>query len=695
MTEIYGESVFSEQVMQERLPKATFKALQETIKEGKPLDSEIANAVAHAMKDWALEKGATHFTHWFQPLTGITSEKHDSFINPQPDNTTVLSFSGKELIQGEPDASSFPSGGLRASFEARGYTAWDPTSYAFIKDGTLCIPTAFISYGGEALDKKTPLLRSMDAISRQAKRVLALFGHNARQVSTTVGAEQEYFLIRETDYAQRLDLMLCGRTLFGTAPCKGQELEEHYFGSVRPTVKRFMDELNIELWKLGIPAKTQHNEVAPGQHELAPVYLTTNVAVDSNLLTMELMRKTASRYGLVCLQHEKPFEGVNGSGKHNNWSIAADGTNLLDPGKTPHENLQFLVFLTAVIKAVDEYQGLLRASVASAGNDHRLGGHEAPPAIISIYLGNELEAIVRDIVDSKTHEGHGEVLMDLGTPVLPTFIKDNADRNRTSPLAFTGNKFEFRMCGSESNLSDANLVLNTSVAKALADFADAVEGSTDFEAAVRTYLRQLLIDHQRIIFNGDNYSDEWPLEAASRGLLNLRSTPEALPCFIDPENIELFENLKVLSQVELQSRYEVKLGNYAKKVNIEALTCARMARARFIPAVIEYSTTVANAINAKQAASTGSGTALSTAAEKQLLSQLSKGVDTISEGVDALDMAVAEAVAVVDPQAQADAYLTKVIPAMNAVRQAVDAMEMIVGHDYWPVPSYNHMLFYP
>ncbi|MDR2492713.1 MAG: glutamine synthetase III [Coriobacteriales bacterium] len=690
ISELFGSMVFNDHVMQERLPKATYKLLAQTIKEDKPLDPDVANVVAHAMKEWAIEKGATHYTHWFQPLTGITSEKHDSFITPQPDGRALMSFSGKELIQGEPDASSFPSGGLRATFEARGYTAWDPTSYAFIKDNVLCIPTAFVSYGGEALDKKTPLLRSMDAISREAKRVLALFGKSPIQVSTTVGPEQEYFLIKEEDYADRLDLILTGRTLFGTAPCKGQELEEHYFGSIRPTVNRFMEELVSELWMLGVPAKTKHNEVAPSQHELAPIFQTTNAAIDANLLTMELMRKIASRHGLVCLQHEKPFEGINGNGKHNNWSISADGVNLLDPGSTPFENLQFLVFLTAVIKAVDEYQGLLRMSVASAGNDHRLGANEAPPAIISIFLGDELEAVVRAIINAETYTSNGAKTMDLGVPVLPTFIKDNTDRNRTSPFAFTGNKFEFRMAGAEVNLSDANMVLNTIIAKTLADFADVMDGSTDFERDAKAYMRQTLTEHQRIIFNGDNYSDEWPNEAMRRKLLNLKSTPEALPQYVAPESIELFERFGVLSRIEVESRYEVKLEHYSKKVNIEGLVTARMARARFIPAIVEYSTVIATSIATKKDVSP----ALDTSAEEKLLTSLAAGINTISAGVEALESSLSEAASTQGSLENARAYLTKVLPAMNAVRVAVDEMEVLVGHDYWPVPSYNHMLFY-
>jgi glutamine synthetase len=692
ITDLYGELVFNDHVMQDRLPKATYKLLSKTINEGKPLNLEIANVVAHAMKEWAIEKGATHYTHWFQPLTGITSEKHDSFINPKQDGSTLLSFSGKELIQGEPDASSFPSGGLRATFEARGYTAWDPTSYAFIKDEVLCIPTAFISYTGEALDKKTPLLRSMDAIAREAKRVLRFFGKEPTRVSTTVGPEQEYFLVKEDDYAQRLDLVLTGRTLFGATPCKGQELEEHYFGAIRPNVNRFMQELDEELWKLDIPANTKHNEVAPAQHELAPIFLTTNAAVDGNLLTMELMRKLAPHQGLVCLQHEKPFEGINGSGKHNNWSISADDSNLLDPGKTPFENLQFLVFLTAVIKAVDEYQGLLRMSVASAGNDHRLGANEAPPAIISIFLGVELEGVVRAIIDDTKHKAADDVKMELGAVVLPTFIKDNTDRNRTSPFAFTGNKFEFRMPGSEVNLSDANMVLNTIVAKALADFADAVEAAQEdegFERAARAYMKKVLTDHQRIIFNGDNYSEDWPREAAERGLLNLTSTPEALPQYVAAESIELFERFKVLSKAEVESRYEVKLEHYSKKMNIEGLTTARLARRQYLPAIIEFSTAIAGAIGAKEAA-----IGQAPRAERDLLERLNGLIDAIYDGTKALEEEIEAAGATTDSLASAQAFCTKVLPAMQGVRAAVDAAELLVGDDYWPVPTYNDMLFY-
>ena len=554
-SEYFGCKVFSQKIMQEKLPKVTYKALMRTLQQGEPLDIEVANVVAHAMKEWAIEQGATHYTHWFQPLTGITSEKHDSFLNPGGDGTAIMTFSGKELVQGEPDASSFPSGGLRSTFEARGYTAWDPTSPAFIKDDVLCIPTAFISYNGESLDKKTPLLRSMTAVSDQAKRVMALFGKHPDRVVSTVGPEQEYFLIKEEDFAKRPDLILCGRTLFGAAPDKGQELQEHYFGSIRPTVSRFMKELDTELWKLAVPAKTKHNEVAPCQHELAPVFEEANVAIDHNLLVMELMKIIASHHGLVCLEHEKPFEGINGSGKHDNWSLSADGQNLLDPGDTPEQNLQFLVFLTCVIAAVDDYQEMLRVSVASAGNDHRLGANEAPPAIISIFLGDQLNGIVEAIIEGKTYESHDKESMYLGVPVLPNLTKDTTDRNRTSPFAFTGNKFEFRAAGSRQNLSDPNMVLNTAVAKELKEFANAMESSASFETDAMAWIKQTLTDHQHIIFNGDGYSAEWTEEAAKRGLSNLRTLPDAAPAMMKEKNIALLEEFGVMSRVETKSHY--------------------------------------------------------------------------------------------------------------------------------------------
>lgn len=690
VAEFYGKRVFNDHVMKERLPSVTYKNLAQTIKDGRPLDLEVANVVAHAMKEWAIEQGATHFTHWFQPLTGITSEKHDSFLNPQPDGRALMSFSGKELVQGEPDASSFPSGGLRATFEARGYTAWDPTSYAFIKDDVLCIPTAFCSYNGEALDKKTPLLRSMKVIDEQARRVLQLFGTDNGQVTTTLGPEQEYFLIKEEDYEARPDLILTGRTLFGADACKGQELEEHYFGAVRPTVSRFMKELDDELWMLGIPAKTKHNEVAPAQHELAPIYETTNVAIDSNLLTMEMMKKVASHHGLVCLQHEKPFEGVNGSGKHNNWSIGNAGANLLDPGKHPEDNLQFLVFLSAVVKAVDEYQDILRASIATAGNDHRLGGNEAPPAIVSMYLGDTLGGIVDAIINDREYEPSAANQMDLGVDVLPHFLKDNSDRNRTSPFAFTGNKFEFRMPGSAVNLSDTNVVLNVAVAEALKEFAEAVEGAPDFEAAAREQVSMTLKEHQRIIFNGNGYSEEWPKEAARRGLLNLESAVDALPSIIAEKNVALYEEFGILTKTELQSRYEVKLEQYSKLVNIEARTMLRMARQMYLPAVSDYAANVASIITAVKDACADA----STMAEEKTLAKLSKGSDDIYILIQDLIDLVEKARYIENDLEQARCYHDEVLPKMSALRQVVDKLERIVDDEYWPVPSYNKMLFY-
>ena len=638
VSEIYGSMVFNEHTMQERLPSATYKQLMRTIKDGEPLNLEVANVVAHAMKEWAIEKGATHYTHWFQPLTGITSEKHDAFLDPTPDGRAIQSFSGKELIQGEPDASSFPSGGLRATFEARGYTAWDPTSYAFVKDEVLCIPTAFCSYTGEALDKKTPLLRSMVAIDEQANRVLKLFGEGHQKVVTTVGAEQEYFLISEKDYAKRLDLVLTGRTLFGYPPCKGQELEEHYFGAIRPTVNEFMKELDDELWKLGVSAKTKHNEVAPAQHELAPIFSNSNRAIDENLLTMEKMKLLASHHGLVCLQHEKPFEGINGSGKHNNWAISAGKKNLLDPGENPMDNLRFLVFLTGVIQAVDDYQELLRMSVASAGNDHRLGANEAPPAIVSIFLGDELGAIVDALISDKEYTSAERVAMDLGVAVLPNFLKDNTDRNRTSPFAFTGNKFEFRMPGSAVNLSDANTILNTAMAKSLKEFADAMEGKSgdEFEAAAIAYIKDDLRKHQRIIFNGNGYSDEWPVEAERRGLANHPTTADALPCFIDQKSIDLFGEFNVLSEVEVRSRYEVKLEKYNKLLNIEARTMKRMVRRFFLPAINSFAADVARDIAQVKAALPSAD---QTFQEKKLQTVVD-GTKRVEEALDALNTAM-------------------------------------------------------
>ena len=692
VSEIYGSMVFNEHTMQERLPSATYKQLMRTIKDGEPLNLEVANVVAHAMKEWAIEKGATHYTHWFQPLTGITSEKHDAFLDPTPDGRAIQSFSGKELIQGEPDASSFPSGGLRATFEARGYTAWDPTSYAFVKDEVLCIPTAFCSYTGEALDKKTPLLRSMVAIDEQANRVLKLFGEGHQKVVTTVGAEQEYFLISEKDYAKRLDLVLTGRTLFGYPPCKGQELEEHYFGAIRPTVNEFMKELDDELWKLGVSAKTKHNEVAPAQHELAPIFSNSNRAIDENLLTMEKMKLLASHHGLVCLQHEKPFEGINGSGKHNNWAISAGKKNLLDPGENPMENLRFLVFLTGVIQAVDDYQELLRMSVASAGNDHRLGANEAPPAIVSIFLGDELGAIVDALISDKEYTSAERVAMDLGVAVLPNFLKDNTDRNRTSPFAFTGNKFEFRMPGSAVNLSDANTILNTAMAKSLKEFADAMEGKSgdEFEAAAIAYIKDDLRKHQRIIFNGNGYSDEWPVEAERRGLANHPTTADALPCLIDQKSIDLFGEFNVLSEVEVRSRYEVKLEKYNKLLNIEARTMKRMVRRFFLPAINSFAADVARDIAQVKAALPSAD---QTFQEKKLQTVVD-GTKRVEEALDALNTAHLANVEIADQQERANDNAHHVIPLMDELRAAVDAMEIVVDDNHWPVPTYNEILFY-
>lgn len=692
VSEIYGSMVFNDHVMKERLPSATYKSLAKTIKEGKPLDIEVANVVAHAMKEWAIEKGATHYTHWFQPLSGITSEKHDSFLNPTGDGRAIMTFSGKELIQGEPDASSFPSGGLRATFEARGYTAWDPTSYAFIKDEVLCIPTAFCSYTGEALDKKTPLLRSMRVVDEQAQRVLKFFGEDGHRVVTTVGSEQEYFLISEKDYEKRQDLIMTGRTLFGAPSSKGQELEEHYFGAIRPTVNEFMKELDNDLWALGVSAKTKHNEVAPAQHELAPIFTNTNRAIDENLLTMEKMRLDASHFGLVCLQHEKPFEGINGSGKHNNWSLSYDNVNLLDPGDTPMDNLRFLIFLTSVIESVDEYQELLRMSVASAGNDHRLGANEAPPAIISIFLGDELGAIVDALISGDEYHSAERVALDLGVAVLPKFLKDNTDRNRTSPFAFTGNKFEFRMPGSSVNLSDANMILNTAMAKSLKDFADAMEGKegAEFEKAAIAYIKKTLIDHQRIIFNGNGYSEEWEEEAARRGLPNNRTTAEALPCLVSEKSISLFEEFGVMSETEVKSRYEVKLDKYTKLLNIEARVMIRMARRTYLPAISDYMANLASNIVTVKSAISGADMD----EHEALLKTLLKGVNATGKCVRELIAQHDAAEAIEDLQEQANAYAEKVIPAMEALRAEVDALECIVERDYWPVPTYNDILFY-
>ena len=688
--EIYGSKVFNEHVMKERLPSATYKSLKNTLHKGAPLDIEVANVVASVMKRWAMELGATHYTHWFQPLTGITSEKHDGFVSPVGDGTAIMEFSGKELVRGEPDASSFPSGGLRATCEARGYTAWDPTSYAFVKDDVLCIPTAFVSYTGEALDKKTPLLRSMNALSGQAVRILKLFGKDVDYVSTTVGPEQEYFLIKKEDYEARQDLILTGRTLFGAPSAKGQELEEHYFGVIRPEVSAFMKELDEELWKLGVPAKTKHNEVAPCQHELAPIYDTTNVAIDHNLLTMEMMKKIAPKYGLVCLQHEKPFEGVNGSGKHNNWSLSTTEENLLDPGDTPMENLQFLVFLAAVIKAVDEYADLLRTSVATPGNDHRLGANEAPPAIISIFVGEELEAVIDAIASDSPYAGPVKMKMDLGVDVLPKFSKDTTDRNRTSPFAFTGNKFEFRMPGSAQNLSDCDTILNTAVAKELKGYADELEGAEDFTSAAIALVKRTIRDHRRVIFNGNGYTAEWEAEAAKRGLPNKKNTPAALPALIDPKNIALMEEFGVLTKVEMESRYEVEMEHYAKVINIEALTMLEMARKQLLPAVNAYMSEVANTAASKLAVSES----ISVRSETKTLGRLSADADAMSDAIDTLQDAVDAAKTLPTEAEKAVAFHDNVLPAMDALRAAADDAETLCGEDYWPLPSYSKMLYY-
>ena len=690
ITELYGSKTFNDSVMKERLPSPTYKALRAAIYEHKPLDPEVANVVASVMKRWAMEQGATHFTHWFQPLNGITSEKHDSFVSPVSGGAAIMEFKGKELIKGEPAASSFPNGGLRATCEARGYTSWDPTSYAFIKDDVLCIPTAFCSYTGEALDKKTPLLRSMDALSNQARRILKLFGKDVSYVNTTLGAEQEYFLVRKEDYKDRLDLILTGRTLLGASPSKGQELEEHYFGAIRTEVSEFMKDLDEELWKLGIPAKTKHNEVAPCQHELAPVFGTVNVAVDHNMLTMEMMKKVADRHGLVCLLHEKPFDGVNGSGKHNNWSMSTETENLLEPGDTPKENLQFLIFLAAIIKAVDEYADLLRATVASPGNDHRLGANEAPPAIISIFVGEELEAVIDSIASNSPYAAPTKLKMDLGVDVLPTFSKDSTDRNRTSPFAFTGNKFEFRMPGSSQNLSDADTVLNTAVAKSLHDYADELESAEDFESAVIALIKRTIHDHRRVIFNGDGYTEAWEKEAERRGLPNAKYTPLAMKALLADKNIRLMEQFGVLTKTEMHSRYEVEIEHYSKVINIEALTMLEMLRKQITPAVAGYSSEVASAAAAKQAVSDK----LSVRSETKLLEKLSAGADELSDAIDELQEAVDKATAESDEPAKSYLYHDAVLPAMEKARKASDTLERICSEDYWPLPSYSRMLYY-
>ena len=686
--EYFGSMVFNESVMKERLPKETYKALKRTIEEGTALDPAIAGVVANAMKDWALSKGATHFTHWFQPMTGVTAEKHDSFITPVDHDSVIMEFSGKELIKGEPDASSFPSGGLRATFEARGYTAWDPTSYAFIKDNTLCIPTAFCSYTGEILDKKTPLLRSMDAISKQACRVLKLFGKNCRRVNTTVGAEQEYFLINKADYAKRRDLIFTGRTLFGAMPPKGQEMEDHYFGSIRPRVKAFMEELDDELWKLGITSKTEHNEVAPCQHEMAPIFETTNVATDHNQLTMEVMKRVADKHGFVCLLHEKPFAGINGSGKHNNWSLSTDrGENLLEPGSTPHSNAQFILFLTAVIKAVDEYQDLLRISAASAGNDHRLGASEAPPAVVSMFVGDELEAILDSLVRGIDYTDVEKTMMNIGVSALPPIPKDTTDRNRTSPFAFTGNKFEFRMPGSSFNIACTNFILNTAVAESLRQFADELEAATNFDTALAGLVQRELKNHRQIIFNGNGYSDEWQEAAAQRGLMNLKTTPDALMHYTDDKNVKLLARHGICTATEVQSREEILLEEYCKTLHIEVLTMLEMIAREIMPACIAYSSKVASSVATK--ASIG----ISAQAEKLLAADLTAWMDNLASCQAALQDAV-EAVPQSDVLTQAGYYRDTVLPAMDAARAAADKLETMVGEADWPFPTYGEILFY-
>ncbi|HBT66009.1 MAG TPA: glutamine synthetase type III [Ruminococcaceae bacterium] len=691
ISENFGTLVFNDKTMSERLPKDVYKALKRTIEMGKSLDRTIADAVANAMKDWAIEKGATHYTHWFQPMTGITAEKHDSFISPKSDGTVIMEFSGKELIKGEPDASSFPSGGLRATFEARGYTAWDPTSYAFIKDNTLCIPTAFCSYGGQALDKKTPLLRSMEAINKQAMRILKLFGNNSvSRVITTVGAEQEYFLIDKELFDKRKDLIFCGRTLFGAKPPKGQELEDHYFGAIKPRIKAFMAELDAELWKLGILAKTEHNEVAPAQHELAPIFTTTNIATDHNQLTMEIMKKVAARHGLVCLLHEKPFAGVNGSGKHNNWSLSTDtGTNLLEPGDSPRENAQFLLFLAAIIKAVDEYQDLLRLSVASAGNDHRLGSNEAPPAIISMFVGEELEAIIDAISNGNAYEQKDKQEMRIGVHVLPRFFKDTTDRNRTSPFAYTGNKFEFRMLGSSHSVSGPNTVLNTIVAEELSKFADILEHAENFESNVLELVSKTVTAHKRIIFNGNNYCNEWVDEAERRGLLNLKTTVDVLPSFIAEKNIRVFSKHKVFSEDEIYSRYEILLENYCKVLNIEALTMLDMVRKEILPAVISYIRRLSETALAKQQLIAD----VDCDVEKSLVSKLSSLSAILYKKIEFLSTALLDAKNFNELLECARFYKNTVLNSMQEARAVADEMELLTQESSWPFPSYSDLLF--
>ena len=692
VSDYFGSLVFDDRAMKASLPSSVYFSLKKTIDEGTNLDTEVANAVASAMKDWAVAHGATHFTHWFQPLTGVTAEKHDSFISPAPDGGVIMEFSGKELIKGEPDASSFPSGGLRATFEARGYTAWDPTSYAFIKDKTLCIPTAFCSYGGEALDKKTPLLRSMQALNKQAMRILRLFGNTeVKCVRTSVGPEQEYFLVDKDMFEKRKDLVFCGRTLFGAKPPKGQELDDHYFGVIKPRVAAYMADLNEELWKLGILAKTEHNEVAPAQHELAPIYTTTNVATDHNQLTMEIMRKVASRHGLVCLLHEKPFAGVNGSGKHNNWSMATDtGVNLLTPGETPYENAQFLLFLCAVIKAVDDYQDLLRLSVATAGNDHRLGANEAPPAVVSMFLGEELTAVLEAIESDAPYSGTEKTVMKLGVHVLPKFTRDTTDRNRTSPFAFTGNKFEFRMVGSADSIACANIMLNAAVAESLKIYADRLEKAEDFETALHDMIKKTIKDHKRIIFNGNGYDDAWIQEATEkRGLLNLRTTPDALPRILEKKNVDMLTSQKIFTPAEIYSRYEITLENYCKTVNIEGQTMVDMARKEILPAVEAYARDLADTCAVKQAAAPG----VSGRYEKKTIAKLSTLADEIDEATDALESALIKYKTVSDVTEAACMIRDVILQKMAELRVVCDEAETVTAEKYWPFPTYGELLF--
>ena len=691
--ELYGSLVFNDKVMRSKLPKDMYKALKKTIESGTHLELDVANSVAVAMKEWATENGATHYTHWFQPMTNVTAEKHDSFISPTGDGQVIMDFSGKELVKGEPDASSFPSGGLRATFEARGYTAWDPTSPAFIKDGTLYIPTAFCSYSGEALDKKTPLLRSMQTLDKEATKLLHIIGNkDVKHVNTTVGPEQEYFLVDKELYKQRKDLVFCGRTLIGAPAPKGQEMEDHYFGALKPRVAAYMHDLDVELWKLGIPAKTKHNEVAPAQHELAPVFDTTNVAIDHNQLTMEVMKKVADKHGLVCLLHEKPFEGINGSGKHNNWSMITDtGVNILDPGKTPAENTQFLIFLTAVIKAVDEYADVLRISVASAGNDHRLGANEAPPAVVSVFLGDELTEVLKSIENDEYFAGSRAVQMDIGAKVLPHFVKDNTDRNRTSPFAFTGNKFEFRMLGSEASVANPNIILNTAVAECVHQFAEQLKDVPEdkMEDAIHELIKKTIIDHKRVIFNGNGYTDEWIEEATKRGLFNLKSTPDALPQWIADKNIELFTKYHIFTKEEIESRYEIWLESYSKILNIESNTMVEMVQKDFLPSVFAYIDKVAATAVAKKSVVSD----VSTASEGKLIKELSQLADEISTGLETLKADTAKALATEDPLANAKAYQTVVLSDMDELRKSVDAAETLIPDALLPYPTYDKLLF--